>query len=352
MPANDTSQSPAARTGFAIRRARADDAASLLEVQQVAITAISSQSYGRRELDAWLSGLTHAALSERIVTREVFVATLDTPGTGRAVVGFAELLLPQSEVSAIFVRPEAQGTGVGRALISTLEACACDHQLHILQVHAAKNALGFYREAGFTEQRQVQVQVRGGLTLEAHLLFKHLSPRETRMVTALTSERLRLREYRSADLANAQRMFADPQALRFYPRMRHPDCVADWIERSILKYRREGFGLWAVERLDTGEFVGDCGLIWQKIDQEPLLEVGYHLCESARGFGFATEAAAACQQWAFEDLGVRHLISLVHLENGPSRAVARRVHDTLYRERYVFRGEPHEVYISQAVPTR
>ncbi len=352
MSASDTSQSPARLPGLSIRRARAEDAPALLEVQRLAIGAISPHAYERQELDAWLSGLTHAALTERIVTREVFVATADMPGISRVPVGFAELLLPQSEVSAIFIRPEYQGKGVGGALIAVLEACACDHELHILQVHAAKNALGFYRRAGFTEQREVSVQVRGGITLQAHLLFKHLSPEQRRAVTTLVTQRLRLREYRSADLGNAQRMFADAQALKFYPRMRHPDCVADWIERSVLKYRREGFGLWAVERLDTGEFIGDCGLMWQQIDQEPLLEVGYHLCESARGFGFATEAALACRQWAFEDLGEKRLISLVHIDNGPSCAVARRVHDAVYRQGYVFRGEPHDVFISEAPPGR
>ena len=51
----------------------------------------------------------------------------------------------------------------------------------------------------------------------------------------------------------------------------------DWIERNVNRYRKDGFGLWAVCLKDTGELIGDCGLTLQNIHGEILPEIGYHI---------------------------------------------------------------------------
>lgn len=73
-------------------------------------------------------------------------------------------------------------------------------------------------------------------------------------------------------------------------------------------------------------FLGDCGLTYQKVEGELMLEVGYHLQAQHRGEGFATEAAGACLDFAFHTLGVNHVCSIVDPDNAPSIRVASRLH--------------------------
>lgn len=121
-------------------------------------------------------------------------------------------------------------------------------------------------------------------------------------------------------------MFDDPEARQWYPTHNEPDEARRWIEWNVEHYTSHGFGLWAIEERSTGTFLGDCGLTYQMVEGERLLEVGYHLQELRRGFGYATEAAEACLTYALEDLGAKLICSIVHPENVASIAVAGSIH--------------------------
>lgn len=146
------------------------------------------------------------------------------------------------------------------------------------------------------------------------------------MTLPTPTRRLRFREYTLDDLDDVISMFSDTQARRFYPEMEDPENNRRWIEWNLQNYRDHGFGLWVLEDLQFGGFVGDCGITYQPVEGEQLLEIGYHLVEHYRGRGLATEAAGACLAYAFEVLGAEKVCSLVHLENESSARVASRIH--------------------------
>ena len=162
--------------------------------------------------------------------------------------------------------------------------------------------------------------------------------------TILETERLRLREFEPKDAPAVREMLADEDALRFYGRLvAEPGYAERWIERNLQRYREDGFGLWALETLTNGDFVGDCGLSWQTLEKRRLLEIGYHLTESARGHGYATEAANACLGYAFETLEVETVCSIVDVENTASRGVAERIH-ARFEEGFEKGGRPMVLY--------
>ncbi len=138
--------------------------------------------------------------------------------------------------------------------------------------------------------------------------------------------RVRFREYGADDLDDVVAMFGDIQARRFYPEMDTPDACRGWIEWSQRNYRDHGFGLWVIEDLSSGEFLGDCGLTYQPVEGDRLLEVGYHLLAEHRGRGLIAEAGRACLDYAFRTLEAPTVCSTVHPENVPSIAVARKLH--------------------------
>jgi RimJ/RimL family protein N-acetyltransferase len=143
--------------------------------------------------------------------------------------------------------------------------------------------------------------------------------------TLISTSRLRLRAYLPADVDERAAMFADKQTMRYYPRTKSRDETVAWIDRNLRSYERNGFGLWVVELKSTGEFLGECGLVVQKVDGAPEIELGYSIKRARWGQGFAPEAAIACRDHAFEVLGLRRLISIIHPDNVPSQAVARKI---------------------------
>jgi ribosomal-protein-alanine N-acetyltransferase len=63
-----------------------------------------------------------------------------------------------------------------------------------------------------------------------------------------------------------------------------------------------------------------------------VVEIGYLFLRKLWGQGLATEAARACRDYGFNQLGYRRLISLIGPANLASRRVAEKVGMTLEKE--------------------
>jgi RimJ/RimL family protein N-acetyltransferase len=88
-----------------------------------------------------------------------------------------------------------------------------------------------------------------------------------------------------------------------------------------------GFGNWALEERDTGKLVGRAGLYLP--ENWPGLEVGWLVGREHWGRGFAPEAGRASMEWAREELGANHIISLIEDENVRSARVAEKLGMTI-----------------------
>ena len=87
-----------------------------------------------------------------------------------------------------------------------------------------------------------------------------------------------------------------------------------------------GYGRWYVTRKVDGSFIGRVGLLYP--DGWPDIELAWCLTPSAWGQGFATEAARAAMDYAFNTLGFERLTSNIDPENMPSQRVAQRLGET------------------------
>jgi RimJ/RimL family protein N-acetyltransferase len=140
------------------------------------------------------------------------------------------------------------------------------------------------------------------------------------------TQRIRLRPYRLDGLTSVRRMFSDAQMRRFNPSIREVGGARKWIERNLDSYATRGVGLWVIERKTDGEFLGECGLTYQPVEGQQLLEIGYNLSDENRGKGYATEAARASREFALEKFGASLVCSIVDPHNASSIAVATRLH--------------------------
>ena len=76
---------------------------------------------------------------------------------------------------------------------------------------------------------------------------------------------------------------------------------------------------------DKGTLIGQCGLTMQNADEfGEVVEVGYIFRRDFWHRGYASEAAIACRDYAFEKLGVPEVFSIIRVGNAASANVARR----------------------------
>ena len=138
----------------------------------------------------------------------------------------------------------------------------------------------------------------------------------------LETERLVLREYTMEDFGALYAILSDPETMQHYPKPYDKVGTERWINWNLKNYREYGFGLWAMELKDTGEFIGDCGITMQPIDGEQLPEIGYHIHKAYWRQGYGKEAAKAVRDWAFTHTEYNCLYSSMKYTNVGSYSTA------------------------------
>ncbi|MFI5713307.1 GNAT family N-acetyltransferase [Kribbella sp. NPDC051620] len=142
----------------------------------------------------------------------------------------------------------------------------------------------------------------------------------------LVTARLRLRGWVGADAEEYRGLWVerDPRALRRIDAEGRPTVeeIRGWLAGNPLA-AEAGLGLLVVERRDTGEFVGYCGLtVGLASFDEP--EIAYELARRAHGQGYATEAARAIVE-AAAGTGRRRLWATVREWNVASFRVLEKL---------------------------
>jgi RimJ/RimL family protein N-acetyltransferase len=140
----------------------------------------------------------------------------------------------------------------------------------------------------------------------------------------LETERLILRPLDGArDFEPLAAMMADEQTARFIGGVQ--ERAAAWRSMCAIigHWQVRGYGFFAVEDKATGEFLGRVGP-WYP-EGWPAPEVGWTIRRDAWGKGYASEAATAAIDWAFDHLKWSAVIHVIEPANTPSIGVAIRL---------------------------
>ena len=141
------------------------------------------------------------------------------------------------------------------------------------------------------------------------------------------TDRLLLRRWLDSDREPFAQLTADAEVMRYFPARLTREQSDALAARADALFDTRGYGLWALERLDTGAFIGFTGLaaMPEGIPGSGGVEVGWRLAQSAWGQGFATEAATAALRFGFETLGLAEVNSITAVINIRSRRVMERL---------------------------
>jgi RimJ/RimL family protein N-acetyltransferase len=145
----------------------------------------------------------------------------------------------------------------------------------------------------------------------------------------LRTERLLLRMFREEDFEQYAAMVADAEVTRYLGDGK-PLAPGDaWRQMAFAlgHWQLRGYGLWAVEEASTGRLAGRIGFI--NPEGWPGFELGWTLAREFWGRGYATEGARRALDFAFDEMGREHVISLIRPDNAPSIRVAERLGERL-----------------------
>ncbi len=159
----------------------------------------------------------------------------------------------------------------------------------------------------------------------------------------LNTARLRLRPFTEEDKDALYALMSNAYVLRYWD-------APPWTERTradrflarCKEMEQEGSGVrLAIERTDDGAFVGWCAFMQWNPDFRSAL-IGYCLAEKAWGHGYATEAAGAMVQWAFDTLDLNRIQSEADTRNRASERVLEKlgfVREGTLRENCILNGD-------------
>ncbi|MBU6416789.1 MAG: GNAT family N-acetyltransferase [Xanthomonadaceae bacterium] len=161
----------------------------------------------------------------------------------------------------------------------------------------------------------------------------------------LETARLILRPPRAEDFEAWAAIARDEEVMRhlggvhsrFEAWRRFLACVGAW--------HIQGFNGFAVIEKSSGRWIGRAGPLHP--DGWPGDEIGWTLAREAWGKGYATEAATAAIDWAFDALGWTQIIHCIDPGNTASQAVATRLGSTLQGPGHMpapYENDPIEIW--------
>ncbi len=142
----------------------------------------------------------------------------------------------------------------------------------------------------------------------------------------LETPRLRLRLMEADDVDALLAIFGDPVVMAaFQTSPFDRGQMMRWLQRNLDHQAAHGYGLFSVLLKTNDVLIGDCGLELMEVDGAEVAELGYDFRSDYWDQGYATEAATTVRDFAFQQLKLPRLISLIRVGNLRSKRVAEKV---------------------------
>lgn len=143
----------------------------------------------------------------------------------------------------------------------------------------------------------------------------------------LSTTNLHFKRYVEEDLQQIARLVAMKEVMQYIG----DGTVKDLAYAQTLLVRMQeqyanfdDFGLHKLVLKETGDMIGHAGIVAQIIDDAFEIELGYWLFPDYWGHGYAAEASAALLHYAIEELELERVISVIHIDNAASIAIAKK----------------------------
>lgn len=144
------------------------------------------------------------------------------------------------------------------------------------------------------------------------------------MSVIVKTARLELRAFSLSDSEGFYLLNNDPVVIKYTGDEAFKDVEeAREFIRKYDHYEKWGFGRWSVYHIDTGAYLGFCGLKYSPEKQE--VDLGFRFMQKYWNRGFATEAAQAALKVGFEKYGIKKMVGRAMMDNLASHRVLQKL---------------------------
>ncbi len=142
-----------------------------------------------------------------------------------------------------------------------------------------------------------------------------------------TSKRLGFRNWKDSDIKFMHQINSDKDVMEFFPAIPTKEETSNFISRMQAQFSEKGFCYFAVDILETNEFIGFIGVSEQtyKTDFSPFVDIGWRLKKNSWNNGYATEGAKACLDYGFQKLNLKTIYSVAPKLNLKSQQVMQKI---------------------------
>lgn len=142
-----------------------------------------------------------------------------------------------------------------------------------------------------------------------------------------TSARLGFRNWLEEDVDIFSSMNADPQVMEFFPNLLTAEQTKAFVKTMQVEFFERGFCYFAVDELESGNFIGFIGLHQQTFEASftPCIDIGWRLHPYVWNKGLATEGASSCLKYAYHVLGIQEVYAIAPKVNIPSEQVMKKI---------------------------
>ena len=133
-----------------IRRFQESDAAAVSELIRTTLQITNSRDYPPEIINALIERETPDHILQRASWTHFYVAEADSKIIGSGAIGPYWDRQDESSLFTIFVRPDCQGKGVGKAIVETLERDPFALRAKRIEIPASITGLPFYLKMGYS----------------------------------------------------------------------------------------------------------------------------------------------------------------------------------------------------------
>lgn len=141
----------------------------------------------------------------------------------------------------------------------------------------------------------------------------------------IETNRLIFREFTKVDNDKLYQLLSDEIVMKYCFGPLDEISSQKWLDMVIECYKEFGYDYWAVYERETDSFIGQIGILNQKIDGQDEDCLAFMIGKEFWNKGYATEGARACLQYAFTTLKLKKVVATVEPENFPSIAVLKKI---------------------------
>ena len=141
----------------------------------------------------------------------------------------------------------------------------------------------------------------------------------------LKTERFILRYITQEDFEELKAILQDKDVMYAWEYNFSDNDVQNWIDKNLELYKKYNLGYFLMVENTSGKILGQSALTPDIINEYTYYEIGYILKKEYWHKGFATEAANALKNYAFNTLNLNEIIFEIRPDNISSRKIAENL---------------------------